>query len=230
MKSTPGSEIDLRSSALDVLGLGKNEVPGIPALLSMISAAEFQMSPVQIEAIQILANTAVNPKMIQRTVDESRYAQICGELAQFKELFFLIPPAERKSRWNVLNQRCSQSPNLAFQLNQLRLALDVDVPAASDDVVSTEIVDACTRIFLANPRHAAEHRGKLRAHWAAEPHNYEQKIIRLAAEHRAFFNAVAPWLIEFASRCSQKNQQKSAYDALRNKWAKQANPENKTPQ
>lgn len=206
-------------SALDVAHewarqtLGRDQATDVPSLLRRISNNDYAMPGDQIDAVQIAVGSgrpADRAEIIYRTTQAMRRQRLENEITQFQQQFFELSGYERDITWQTLIGEATEDPDLTVRLTRLLSGINVECPSEPEDLNQKRLWKVCREIFLASPPVATSLRAATIAEWTADPATWDEAARTLVRVNRAFYRAVAPWLIQF-----QKETCAEAFDAGR---------------
>ena len=193
-------------SALDVARewaqetLGRDQATDIPSLLRRITDCDYAMPGDQIDAVQIAVGSgqpADRAEIIYRTTRVMRRQRLENEITQFQQQFFELSGYERDITWQTLIAEATEDPDLTVRLTGLLSGINVECPPEPEDLNQKRLWKVCREIFLASPPVAASLRAAMIAEWSADPATWDEAARTLVRVDRAFYRAIAPWLIQF---------------------------------
>lgn len=193
--------------------LGHDQSTDIPSLLQWVSRHDYVVPAQQIDAAQLAIGSGRRThraEMIYRANHAMRRQQLVVEITQFEQQFFELSCEERNAAWQTLFGEATEHPDLTARLARLQSGLDVECPPEPEDANEQRLWRICREIFLASPPVAAKLRAAMLADWNANAEIWDHVTRTLLRFDRAFYRAVAPWLIQF-----QKETCTGAFDASR---------------
>lgn len=193
--------------------LGHDQATDVPSLLRWVTRNDYTLPAQQIDAAQLAMGSGRRThraEMIYRATHAMRCQRLLAEIAQFKQQYFELSCEERDATWQTLIGEAAEDPVLTWRLTRLQSGLDVECPPEPEDANQKRLWKVCCEIFLASPPVATSLRAEMLAEWNADPATWDEAARTLVRVNRAFYRAVAPWLIQF-----QKETCAEAFDAGR---------------